>query len=364
MSEEVLLSSREKQAPPFERTVASLAEADLEPGGRYHLRLRAAETVTGPIDLPLTVLCGAREGPTVAVTAACHPGEYNGIMTAIRLGSEIQPEQLSGRVVIVHVLNAPAVQAKVGHISPIDSVNMGRAFPVPGRTVETEGGVSHQAKSPTYTIAESVFREVILPSDAYIDLHGGEFFEYVPPNIEYLLGPDEQVNDATRKLAASFGFRLLWEVPTGSIPEMPTYPGRGSAVYEAQLQGIPGVYCEVGGEGRLDPELVQLTFDGVLRALGSMEMLPDTDLPSGEASLTLIGGHVVFAARAGMFISTARPAEQVTEGQELGRIIDLSGAVVEQLTSPGNAIIVNVVTRGIANAGDMLFVLASLPPND
>lgn len=353
-------ASAAHQRTPFGKPVTSLSDLALERGTRHHLRLSVAETITGAIELPITILSGANDGPTVAVTAACHPGEYNGVMASIRLGAEIDPEQLAGRVVIVHALNAPALQAKIGHISPVDGVNMGRAFPIPGSTVETAGAVSHQAKSPTYQIAETVFDEVIRSSDAYVDLHGGEFFEFVPPNIEYLLGPDDDVNDATRRLAASFGFELLWEVPTGSIPEMPTYPGRGSAVYEAQLKGIPSVYCEVGGEGRLDAELVELTFSGLCRVLHSLEMLSPADpLPPAPQPLTLVGGHVLFANRAGMFVSTARPAEHVSTGQELGRIIDFAGNAVERFTSPSDGVLLNVVTRGIANPGDMLFVLGS-----
>jgi hypothetical protein len=331
----------------------------LKPGERARVHLEAGETLTGSFRAPVTILNGANPGPTVTITAACHPGEYNGVMASIRLGRELDAETLVGRVNIVHVENVAGVQAKIGHVSPIDGVNMGRAFPVPGEAVEITGNVSHQAKSPTYSMAEEIFDRLIVSSDAYIDLHGGELFEFVPPNIEYLLTGEAGVDDATRRLAQAFGFPILWEVPTGSIPEMPTYPGRGSAVYEAQLRGVPSVFCEVGGEGRLDRSLVQLTVDGVLRVLASLGMIAEAASPPAEPQL-LIGGHVLFASRAGMFLTQAGPADTVEVGDILGEIIDLSGEIAEQFIAPARGVLVNVVTRGIANPGDMLYVLGRL----
>jgi uncharacterized protein len=331
-----------------------------EPGTRQSWHLAAGETVTGPIGVPTTVLAGASEGPTLAVTAACHPGEYNGVMASIELARRVDPKRLRGNVLIVHVQNVPGVQAKAGHLSPIDGVNMGRAYPVPGNVIETTGNVSHQTTSPTHQAAERIFEEVILRADAYVDLHGGEVFESLPPNIEYLVTENQDVDEKTRELARAFAFRLLWEVPQGSIPEMPAYPGRGSAVMEAGLQGIPSVLCEVGGEGKLEPPFVELTVNGLLRALGHLGMIEDPPPPNSEPSVTLVGGHVLFAGRAGLFLSEVGPGDEVRGGQRLGRIVDLAGEEVELFHAPEDAILTNVVTRGIANPGDMLFVMGNL----
>jgi uncharacterized protein len=331
----------------------------VDPGTRQSWELPVAETVTGAIRAPITVVAGASAGPTLAVTAACHPGEYNGILASIELARRVSPEALRGTIVIAHVQNVPGVQAKIGHISPIDGVNMGAAYPIPGETIELAGNVSHQTKSPTHQVAEKLFDEVILRADAYVDLHGGEFFESLPPNIEYAVTGNEDVDTRIRQLARAFGFPLLWEVPSGSIPEMPGYPNRGAAVVEAAMRGIPSVMCEVGGEGKLEEELVELTIEGLLRALAFLGMI-DGQGGGAESPLSLVGGHVLFASRAGFFLSRVRPGEEVREGQVLGRLVDLSGEEVEQFRAPENAVLTNVVTRGIANPGDMLFVMGNL----
>ena len=48
------------------------------------------------------------------------------------------------------------------------------------------------------------------------------------------------------------------------------------------------------------------------------------------------------------------------EGQLLGRIVDLQGEAVEGLHAPERGVLTNGVTRGIANPGDMLFVLGNV----
>lgn len=338
----------------------TIGETTIGVGERRFFYLAASETVAGPFHVPVTAIVGNAPGPTLAVTAACHPGEYNGVMASIRLANRIDTAGLRGTVIIAHIQNVAGVQSKVGHVSPVDGVNMGRAFPVPGETVETNGNVSHQTTSPTYQIAERIFEEIILRSDAHIDLHGGEFFEFVPPNIEYLLTGRQDVDDRTRDLAKAFGFRFLWEVPQGSIPEMPGYPGRGSAVFEAMMQGIPSVLCEVGGDGRLDESLVEHTVNGLMRVLSHFEMVTEEPPPGDDSHVTLVGGHVLFARRAGLFLSAVEAGEEVRAGQLLGRIIDLTGAEVERLDAPEDAVLTNVVSRGIANPGDMLFVMGNL----
>jgi len=336
-----------------------LSEAAIPRGSTVRTHLEAAETVTGPIRIPITVIRGEGAGPTLTISAACHPGEYNGVMASVELASTLSPGDLSGTLIIVHVQNVPGVQAKVGHINPIDGVNMGAAFSATPDIVEGRGNVSHQARSPSHQIAEALFENTVRIADAYIDLHGGEFFEFVPPNIEYFVIGTESVDDATRALARAFGFRLLWEVPQGSIPEMPSYPGRGSCVMEAGVIGIPAVLCEVGGEGHIDRDLVAMTVQGIRRAMGHLGMMDETDVGDPEEQTTLVGGHVLFAERAGLFLSAVAPGERVANGQKLGHLVNLSGELVQELHAPQAAVLTNVVTRGIANPGDMLFVMGN-----
>ncbi|MEJ8569133.1 succinylglutamate desuccinylase/aspartoacylase family protein [Elongatibacter sediminis] len=333
------------------------ANRKIAPGEVKEFDLKAAETAAGPVTIPCTVIRGAEDGPVLAVTAACHPMELNGVLASIRLVKAIKPEKLRGTVAIVHVQNVFGFMMRRGHISPLDGVNMGTAFSAEDSTVEEGGSVSHQGKSVTHQIADCVFRHFNSKADYLIDLHGGELHESLMSNIEILPIGDEETDQRTREFAASFGFDHVWEVPHGSIPEMPSYPARGSAVMECMQSGIPAVYCEVGSEGRLEEPLVDQTVKGILNAMRTLKMLPGR--AEKKTPRTLVGGHVLFAGRGGLFVAKCAAGDTLRKNQIIGQIIDVRGEVVEKIRCPRAGVLTNINTLGVVNPGDMLYVIGN-----
>ena len=57
------------------------------------------------IKLPITIICGKKEGKTALITGGVHCAEYVGIETAIELSKEINPEDISGNIIIVPLIN-------------------------------------------------------------------------------------------------------------------------------------------------------------------------------------------------------------------------------------------------------------------
>jgi predicted deacylase len=58
--------------------------------------------------MPLTVISGNRPGPTLAVIAGMHGGEYAGIFAAQKLIQTVKPDSLSGRLIVVPVISSQA----------------------------------------------------------------------------------------------------------------------------------------------------------------------------------------------------------------------------------------------------------------
>ncbi|WP_168694334.1 succinylglutamate desuccinylase/aspartoacylase family protein [Sphingomonas flavalba] len=334
-----------------------IAGKAFERGTKTTFDLAVGETALREVTVPVTVICGHQDGPTIAVTAACHPMELNGVLTAIRLVERIEPVDLSGTVLIVHVQNVMGFEHKRGHASPLDGVNFGKAFPT-GIKVEGTGNVSHQGLSLSFSSADTIFRQIIKQADMLIDLHGGELFESLKENIEILTVADDETNRRTREMARAFGFDLIWEVPQGSIPEMPSYPERGNAVMEAMKSGIPAVFCEVGSEGRLEEALVEKTIAGILNVMRTYHMLPGDAVKTNAR--VLIGGHVLFSSRGGLFLNRAVAGQEVEKGEILGEIVNLKGKTVEEIRSPNHCMVSNTITLAITNPGDMLYVLGNI----
>lgn len=337
--------------------VLIVGDVSVDAGTKKSWDLHAGETALGSVDIPVTVINGGSKGPVLAVTAACHPMELTGVMTTIRLATELDPEKLAGALLIVHVQNIMGFQAKQGHLSPLDGINMSRAFSARD-DIDESGTVSHQGKSLTFLIADRVYSEIISRSDYYIDLHGGELHESLVPNIEILPVGIEETDKKIRSLAKAFGFDLIWEVPKGSIEEMPDYPGNGMAALEAGKNGIPSAVCEVGSEGKLEEDLVDLMFQGIVNVMTDLGMLAGEKVP--DEARVLVGGNVLFAKRAGLFLTNVKAGDRLTQGQALGRIINLSGRVVETFEAPRDGILLNMVTLGLANPGDMLYVIGNI----
>ena len=61
--------------------------------------------VTSPYPVEMTVICGCRPGKTLVVTAGVHGCEYVGIETLNQLKKELNPAALSGRVILLPLVN-------------------------------------------------------------------------------------------------------------------------------------------------------------------------------------------------------------------------------------------------------------------
>lgn len=317
----------------------------------------AAEMTVNKIEVPVTVVNGLREGPTLTITAGCHPNELIGMAAAIRIAKEIDPSKVNGQLILVHVMNVMGLQFKKLNVSPLDGVNMNMAFPVEGEEGEDQGKTAlHLGVSPTKVSARNIFNTFIKIADWYIDMHGGELHEDLTSNIE-LLPIGKPVDEKARQFARVFLLDKIWEVPQGSIPQMPNYPGRGSAVAEASHRDIPSVLFEIGGEGKLDKKLVDFACEAlynVMKYIGMIEGKPIVKDP-----ITYTGGNVIFAQKGGLHFINIKSGDIVKKGQELGYTIDWKGNIIHRDICPCNGWMTNMVVHGAVNPGDMLYVIAN-----
>ncbi len=108
-----------------------------KPGVQHgHLRLPHShdESAWGSITIPIAVIANG-EGPTAILTGANHGDEYEGPVALMDLARRMTADEVSGRIIIVPMMNYPAFLAGK-RTSPIDGGNMNRVFPgSPGGTV-------------------------------------------------------------------------------------------------------------------------------------------------------------------------------------------------------------------------------------
>jgi predicted deacylase len=136
------------------------------PGKRHYDVAFHLDSSWGYSLIPLTVINGLRSPPGdeqvagVAVFGGTHGNEWEGQIAAKRLCRDLDAEQMCGRVILVPQLSASACSAN-SRLSPLDNVNMNRAFPGDAR-----GTIS-------YRIANFVKSRVFPLVRVVADLHSG-----------------------------------------------------------------------------------------------------------------------------------------------------------------------------------------------
>jgi len=153
----------------MERRVARPNQLDLDSPGRrdYWLALEH-DSIWGDHLLPLTVMVGdkAKEGEGLVAFGSNHGNEFEGPVTLKHLLREIKIENVTGRIILIPVLNPGAFLAATRESTLDDGVNLNRAF--------VEGaGVTPALAGITHRIAAFV-REYIWPRvHVVLDLHSG-----------------------------------------------------------------------------------------------------------------------------------------------------------------------------------------------
>ena len=79
--------------------------------------------------IPITIINGAKPGPVLTLVAGIHGTEYVPIIAAQKIVNEIEPAELSGTLIVVHIANIPSFKGRGVYSSPIDHKNLNRVFP-------------------------------------------------------------------------------------------------------------------------------------------------------------------------------------------------------------------------------------------
>jgi predicted deacylase len=284
------------------------------------------------VRLPLTVVCGARPGPTLLVTAGVHGGEYPGIEAAIRLARDLDPAELSGAVLVAPIVSPSAFQARLQYRVPEDGLNLNRQFP------GSAGGTVSQR------IAATVMAELAARADAWVDLHGGDIHEELTPFTIYSAGVPPEVRDQSRRLAEAFGIAYL--VESDSV--------RGGTYAAAAAAGVPAILTEAGDVGQLDPAMVEVNSAGLRNVLRTLAILPGEPAPPAAPPVTLRAFDVLTSAHAACWHPAVRAGEQVRAGQRLGELRDYFGDTLVAVEAPRDGVVLYRVTSLAVDPGDPL----------
>jgi predicted deacylase len=306
----------------------------VQPGER---RTVVAEVQLGDrtVDVPVIVVQGANDGPRVAVTAGIHGAEYVGIEAARRVGMSVDPNELSGTLVVVPISNTRAFFTRSIYVSGLTDENLNRLFPGDSRG------------SPSQMLADWLFTAIIRPSQFYIDMHGGDMIEALVPFVLAPEGADPAVNAASHAMAAATGIQ---RIIAGDVA--------GSTVGAAVAAGIPSILAEIGGQGVWDEEHVTAHMESTLRVLRHLGVLTGEVRPvAGQRTYHTFAW--MRSEERGLFHPTVRVGARVQRGEHLGTVADYFGTRLQQIEAVTAGEIVFLVTSLAINANDPLLAIGA-----
>jgi predicted deacylase len=281
---------------------------------------------------PVISVAGTKPGPVLFVNAGVHGGEYPAVEAVIRLGKTLDPKKISGRVILIPVLNLPAFRMRTPFVCPIDNVNPNRVFPGDPR-----GTYSEQ-------MTHALINEFVGHANVYIDLHGGDIPEALVPFVicrsEAGLADSKARDVAARakQIAIAFGLPYVLTV------SKPVQPSKGLSSYAAAAEkGVPSILAEAGGVGQMQEEAVALLYRGVINVMHHLGMVagetPAKSAADTAASTLLTRFEWIYAMSAGMWYPNVTVGDAVNEGEQIGTVGNLFGDTVERVISPVNGVI-------------------------
>ena len=208
----------------------------VEAGETENIRYGISETYLGdPVRIPVTIVNGEREGPTVFLSAAAHGDELNGIEVVREVAFEWDLSELAGTLVCMPVLNVQGFLTQQRYL-PIYDRDLNRSFP------------GSPDSTSAKRMAHAIYTNFIEPCDLGLDFHTSTRGRTNMLHVRADMG-----RESVGRLAMAFGTNVVIDSkgPSGSL--------RG----EASEAGVPTITIEMGEAHRFQRDLIDEALAGV-----------------------------------------------------------------------------------------------------
>ena len=298
----------------------------------------------GVTRLPVAVIAGG-EGPTVVIEGGNHGDEYEGPIVISELAKELDPADVSGRLILMPAVNVHAMIAG-RRTSAVDQLNLNRTFPG-----DPTGTITQQ-------IAAYMANEVFPRADAFLDLHsGGSSLDILPSAV---IEPTDDPQLMQKNIAAAEAF----DAPVAVV--IPNLGDPRTATAYAAHSGLISMGTEMAGTGTVSIDALALCRRGVRNVLAHLGVLDAKAATPPQHKdrrvLALTGPQAYVYATADGILERFHPlGTEVSAGQPAGRIVcpwDLSRPP-ETLTYGVDGIVYGRRQPGRVRPGNCCLVVAS-----
>lgn len=321
-----MTTRRAAQRPAF-----TIGDHAIAPGKRVTLDLPIARLISGgQLTLPVIVLHGRHDGPTVWLSSSIHGDEICGVEIIRRVLEHVDPRTLRGTLIALPVVNVHGFNTRDRYLP--DRRDLNRAFPGSPR-----GSMAAQ-------IAHLIITEIVQRCSIGIDLHTGADHRINYPHIRGDLN-DPQVLSLAKVFAAPVSMHA--RTRDGSLRAAGTEAGATVLLFE-------------GGEpNRFDEHAIEVGTAGVLRVLASVSMINNSSEPPGPTQLAWRSSWTR-ATRSGITRLEVGLGAEVAKGDRLATVRDATGKRLGVVTARMSGILIGHTQHPLLNRGDAIAHIAEL----
>jgi len=299
------------------------------------------------VDLPLMILNGAEEGPTLMLIAGEHGTELPGIRTIGKLMRELDPKELKGSIIGVPCCNPFAFRYS-SYITYQDDTNIATL------TSSTDGVWGRPNGRETERFAHTYAKICMEHADYLINYHANP--QFGENGFPFSGGIDESANYAKDKktalmvyrMAKAFGISMM--MPSPQDADIGAVTAKvGSTLMPAQRladfamqKGIPCLGLELTDARRIFPRGVEVGVRGaknVMKLLGMINGKIEKQTGVVVIPKPLVRAGNVYPKRGGLVEILVDNFEFAREGTPIARIWSLFGDLLEEIKMPNDGYI-------------------------
>lgn len=299
-------------------------------GERKKIQLAVSHLYDGTdLSIPVEVIRGKEDGPTLFISAAVHGDEINGTEIISRILKNRSLKKMKGTLITVPVVNVFGFNMLSRYLP--DRRDLNRSFP------------GSKNGSLASRLANIFMNEIVKKSTHGIDLHTGAIHRTNLPQIRACLRSAE-----TKRLAFDFGVPVILN---SSIRD-------GSLREAARRKKIPMLLFEGGEALRFNDKVIEIGVNGCLSVMQSIGMLPKKKHGKRKEVFVSGGSQWLRAPVSGLVRTLKNLGTRIKEGDSLGVITDQFGKARGEIIAPFEGIIIGQLKLPLVNSGDALYHVA------
>lgn len=291
------------------------------------------DAIGNPIEVPVIVARGKKDGPVMGITSALHGNELNGIPVIHQLLRRTNLKTLCGTLVCVVAANPPGLLQGRREFS--DGVDLNHIMP----------GSPNGRRSQVY--AHEFVERIAKHFDYLVDLHTASAGRV---NSLYVRA------DLKQQTTAQMAFLLRPQIIVHNPPS--DYTLRGVL----EELGKPAVTVEICDPERFQRDPTSRTLQGVrriLRHVGMTSSGPKTDRPPKPPVLCRSSGWIL-AKRGGLITVSPRVAHYVEQGDLLATQINIFGDVAHTYLAEEPGIVIGYTVNPLGQTGERIIHMGKL----